>query len=307
MGSGHHHHHGHHQHHHSHDDGAASKNIGVAFLLNFSFTIIELIGGFLTGSIAILADALHDLGDTLTLGIAFVLQRLSSQRRTEKFTYGYARLSLLSALISGLILLAGSIYILFEAIPRFWNEHEAPNGWLMMGFAVLGVAVNGIAALRLRKGSTQNEKMLSWHMIEDLLGWVAVFVGAIVITATGWTWVDPLLACALAAFISYNVLISLRQTILLFLQGSPEQFDEAAFRERVMKFDGVIGLHDVHVWSLDGDRNVLSLHVVVGNEVSAPQITKIKGEIRHLVSHLGRYHATIEIEDSLANCGDDCE
>ena len=112
MGAGHHHHHHHHQQHH--DDGQSSKNIGVAFLLNFSFTIIELIGGFLTGSIAILADALHDLGDTLTLAVAFILQRLSTRGRSAKFTYGYARLSLLSALISGVVLLTGSTFILID-------------------------------------------------------------------------------------------------------------------------------------------------------------------------------------------------
>ena len=305
MGAGHHHHHHHHQQHH--DDGQSAKNIGAAFLLNFSFTIIELIGGFLTGSIAILADALHDLGDTLTLAVAFILQRLSTRGRSAKFTYGYARLSLLSALISGVVLLTGSTFILIEAIPRFWTAHDAPNGWLMMGFAVLGVVVNGIAALRLRKGTTQNEKMLSWHMIEDLLGWLAVFVGAIIITLTQWTWVDPLLACALAVFIGYNVLSGLKQTILLFLQGSPEQFDETSFREQVLKFDGVTGIHDMHAWSLDGDRNVLSLHVVVANGLGIDKIGKIKGEIRHLASHLGRYHATIEVEDSLTNCDDDCE
>lgn len=269
--------------------------------------MIELIGGFLTGSIAILADALHDLGDTLTLAVAFVLQRVSTRGRSAKFTYGYGRLSLLSALISGVVLLTGSVFILIEAIPRFWNQQEAPNGYLMMAFAVLGVIVNGVAALRLRKGSTQNEKMLSWHMVEDLLGWTAVFAGAIVITLTGWTWVDPLLACALAVFIGYNVLSGLKQTILLFLQSSPEQFDETAFRERVMKFEGVTGLHDVHVWSLDGNRNVLSLHVEVASGIGIEQIGKIKGEIRHLASHLGRYHATIEVEDSTTNCDDDCE
>lgn len=302
MGAGH-----HHDHHRHYDSEGSSKNIGIAFLLNFSFTVIELIGGFLTGSIAILADALHDLGDTLTLAIAFVLQKLSTRGRSAKFTYGYGRLSLLSALISGVVLLTGSIFILIEAIPRFWSDREAPNGWLMMGFAVLGVAVNGIAALRLRKGSSQNERMLSWHLVEDLLGWTAVFAGAIVITFTGWTWVDPLLACALAIFIGYNVLSGLKQTILLFLQGSPEQFDEVSFRERVLKFDGVTGMHDMHVWSLDGDRNVLSLHVVVANGISNVRIGKIKGEIRHLASHLGRYHATIEVEDSSSICDDDCE
>lgn len=305
MGAGHHHHH--HHHHRYHGDERAAKNIGFAFVLNLVFTVVELVGGFLTGSIAILADALHDLGDTLTLALAFVLQKLSNQPRSAKYTYGYGRLSLLSALLSGIVLLAGSLIILVEAIPRFWQTDRVPNGYLMMGFAILGVVVNGVAALKLRGGNTQNEKMLSWHMIEDLLGWVAVFIGAIVITLTRWSWVDPALACALALFIIYNVSMSLKETLRLFLQGSPEEFDESSFRERVMKFNGVIGLHDVHVWSLDGERNVLSLHVVVNDGLAGNQIAKLKSDIRHLVSHLGRYHATIEIEDSTVKCEDDCE
>ena len=181
------HSHGHkhsHSHSHSHGHQRTQQNLMLAFLLNLAFALIELIGGLLTGSVAILADAVHDFGDSLTLGISLILEKMSQQKRTANYTFGFRRLSLLASLIAGIIICIGSGIVLYEAIPQFWNRETIPNGPWMMALAALGVIINGVAAFRMWGGTSRNESMISWHLVEDVLGWVAVFIGALVITLT---------------------------------------------------------------------------------------------------------------------------
>ncbi len=304
---GHHHHRHHHHHHGPHAHGSATANIGFAFFLNLAFAVFELVGGYWTGSIAVMADAVHDFGDSMTLGVAFVLQKASDRRRTKQFTYGFGRLSLLSALLAGFVLVVGAVMILVTALPRLWNPVAPPNGWGMISLAFVGVAVNGVAALRLRKGGTENEQMLSWHMIEDLLGWVVVLVGAVLIVLTGWAWLDPLLACLVSTFILINVVRRFWQTLLLFLQRSPLEFDEERFICRVRALQGVESVHDVHAWSIDGAQNILSVHVVVAKTAASPEsIMRIKREVREQAKTFGQFHATVEIEWNEELCADTC-
>ena len=161
-----------HQHGHQHAHHSESSNIALAFWLNFGFALIEIVGGILTNSVAIIADAIHDLGDSLAIGFAWFASKIATRQPTQKYSYGYRRWSLLSALISGLILLIGSGWVLSEAIPRLWQP-QLPHTGGMFVLAIFGIAVNGAAVLRLRRGKTQNEKVLSWHLLEDVLGWVA--------------------------------------------------------------------------------------------------------------------------------------
>lgn len=156
-------------HNHVHDHADESQRIGLAFILNFGFTIIEFIGGWLTNSTAIMADAVHDLGDTLSIGLAWFLGKLSNKSADSHFTYGYRRLSLLGALINGTVLLLGSLWILYEAIPRL-TDPVMPHAQGMFWLAILGVTVNGFAAYKLRRGKTLNERVLNWHLLEDVLG-----------------------------------------------------------------------------------------------------------------------------------------
>jgi cobalt-zinc-cadmium efflux system protein len=291
-----------HHHHHHHQ---SEKNIGLAFALNLLFVIIEIIGGIFTGSIAILADAVHDLGDSLSLGLAWGLQKLSHKKRDENFSYGYGRFSLLSALISGSVILVGSIWVFSESLPRFWNTTTPPHGPGMFALALLGCAINAFAAFRLSKGHSHNEQMLKWHLLEDSFGWGAVLVGSIVIMQTSWTWVDPLLACGLSLFVSWNVIKQLFKTARLFLQATPEDFDENGFFEKVLGFPEVQTIHDFHVWSLDGHRHILSLHVVLNKEIQTFDVQLLKNKIRQCVESPGHYHFTIEVEDPKNNCPED--
>src|SRR6056300_453753 len=164
---------------HSHKHGTSGNRIGWAFALNAGFCVIEFIGGFLTNSTAIMADAVHDLGDSLFIGSAWLLERLSKKNPDQVFTYGYRRLSLFGALINSIILVVGSTWVLFLSVPRLFNP-QMPMAEGMLGLAVLGITVNGFAAYKLSGGQTMNEKVLNWHLLEDVLGWTAVLLVSIV-------------------------------------------------------------------------------------------------------------------------------
>lgn len=303
-GSAHHHDHGPHVHHHHKTPDTAARNIGFAFWLNLLFATIELVGGIYTQSLAVISDALHDFGDAISLGVGYVLQKKSRQGPTESFSYGLRRLSLLSAFLTGLVISVGAVYIVIEAVVSFREPH-APHGFGMMILSILGVVVNGLAAWRLGHGHTQNEKMMQWHLIEDILGWIAVFLGSLGILFFNWNFLDPVLALCISLFVLYNVIRRLGDTVNLFLQGNPNPEGLRQFRENVEKMNDVEETHDVHFWSLDGVRHVLSLHVVL---VDTARAQVIKEDIRKL-SHslLGDCHLTIEIESQLEHCEDDCE
>lgn len=283
--------------------GDASANIAFTFLLNLGFVLIEFIGGALTGSVAILADAVHDLGDCLSLGLAWVLERWSEKARSSEFSYGYGRFSLLAALTSGGIIAAGSLVILFTAIPRLWEPAPA-HGLGMLALAILGVVVNGWAALRLARGESASERMLLWHYVEDVLGWVAVLVGAAFIAWKGWNWIDPLLAVGISLFVLWNVIKNLRSTVKLFLQSVPEGFNERDFLRTIRVLPGVREVHDLHIWSIDGNQHILSLHVELDDKNA--DAMEIKRKIRETAKNLGDYHTTIEIEAPAETCGDKC-
>lgn len=292
----------HHHHHHSTPD-SATRNIGIAFWLNLLFALVELIGGLYTQSLAVVSDALHDFGDAVSLGIGYFLQRKSTQGPSESFSYGLRRLSLLSAVLTGAVISGGAIFIVTESVLSF-KEAREPHGMGMMLLSLLGMAVNGFAAWRLGHGHTHNEKMMQWHLIEDVLGWVAVFFGSLGIIFFKWNWLDPVLALLIALFVLYNVIRRLAASINLFLQGNPDPEGLRAFRENVVHLAEVDETHDVHFWSLDGVRHVLSMHVVL---LDITQSAAVKEKIRELAKNLGDCHLTIEVESTQEHCHSDCE
>lgn len=270
-----------------------TKRILVAFLLNSAFAIIEFIGGVLTGSVAIIADAVHDFGDSVTLAVAWYLEKIAGKEKDNVFSYGYGRFSLVSAVISSVIIMAGMVYIASEAIPRFWEPGE-PYGPGMLGLAVLGIIVNGIAANYLAHGHTMNEKVLSWHLIEDVLGWIAVLIGSLFIIGFGWNWVDPLLALCIAAYVGYNAVRNFSHTARLMLQSMPPGFDPEKFLADVEKISGVAKAHDLHVWSMDGDKHILSMHILLDD--GRDDFENITTQARGVIGKYGEFHATIEVE-----------
>lgn len=284
-----------------HNHSRNTDNIRAAFFLNLGFTLLEIVGGLFTNSIAILSDALHDLGDSLSLGLAWWLEEYSEKEPSGRFTYGYRRFSLLGSLINAVVLLCGSIFILIETVSRLFSPEET-HAVGMIGLAIVGIVVNGIAVSRLSTGKSENVKVLFWHLMEDVLGWVAVLFGGIVIYLTDLHIIDPLLSIGITAFILWNVLKRLNSTVSLFLQAAPTDVEFEDVIERLRNIRGVLDEHHTHVWSLDGEHHVLSTHITVEPNTSKDQVTAIKESIRGLAKNYGIVHVTVEIECQEGDC-----
>ena len=291
-----------HSHHASGDN--ASKRIGWAFFLNVAFTIIEFIGGWLTNSTAIMADAVHDLGDSLSIGTAWILNKLGDKEANNTFSYGYKRFSLLGALINGLVLTIGSVWILFEAIPRL-TEPQMPNAEGMLLLSIFGMAVNGFAAYKLSDGDSLNERVLNWHLLEDVLGWVAVFIVSIVLMFKPWPILDPILSIGFTLFILFNVVRNLKETLLLFLQATPDRKQVEKVRSVLLSKSEVDALHHFHIWSLDGEQNVMTAHLVLTNGVTVLQMQTLKRQLQEELAVFEFVHTTIELEFADEQCRDD--
>ena len=292
---------------HSHSnfqDSDKNKRIGWTFFLNVTFTIIEFIGGWLTNSTAIMADAVHDLGDSLSIGFAWLLSHLSDKQTSSSYSYGYKRLSLFGALINSMVLIAGSIFILFEAVPRLTNP-EMPMVEGMLGLALLGVTVNGFAVYKLKAGTTLNEKVLTWHLLEDVLGWIAVLIVSIILMFVDWPILDPLLSIAFTLFILFNVVINLKSTLALFLQATPDKETQDKITHTLLSKPEVKEVHHLHFWSLDGESHVLTSHLVLTEQFDVARIQLLKKKIASDLSAFGLAHTTIEIEFPDEVCRDD--
>ncbi len=284
---------------HDHDPSSSSSNLKVAFFLNLGFTVLELFGGLWTNSIAIITDAVHDLGDSISLGLAWYFERLSLKGRTSRHTYGFRRYRLLGGLITGLVLLVGLSFVLSHAVARLAAPEpvKAPG---MIVLALIGILFNGAAVLRVRRGSSLTERIVSWHLLEDTLGWGAVLIGAIIMSIWEVPIIDPLLSIGISLFVLVNVFRSLRQVMAVFLQTVPESFDAEAFAEAAGKIPGVVSLHHIHSWSIDGERHVLSAHVVIEGE--GADAASIKEQVRALVDPSAYEHVTLETEWSGEPC-----
>src|SRR5688500_6811490 len=279
---------GHHQGLHGHSHAPPAGNIAAAFFLNTAFAVIERIGGLLTNSVAILSDAVHDFGDSLSLGAAWYFQKKSIKGRSNSYTYGYGRFSLAGAFVSSTVLLVGSILIIQEAAGRLFHPEPANYGG-MIGLALLGIAVNGAALLRLKKGSSINERVVSLHFLEDVLGWVAVLAGAVVMLFVYAPVIDPILSLGIACFILFNVYRNIRPAFRIMLQGAPDGLSEAALVEAVLQTEEVVSIHDFRIWTLDGSHHVASMHVVVRRNMDLKTAEHLKERVKQ---RLKEWHIT---------------
>ena len=281
-----------HSHQHEHE---ATDNLKMAFWLNAVFALIEIAGGIFTNSIAILSDAFHDLGDSAALGLAWYFQRYSIKKRDDIYTYGYKRYSLVGASLSAVILLIGSVIIIFNAIPRLITP-EPVHTQGMMYLAIVGIIINGLAMFRLKSGHSQNEKVISIHLLEDVLGWVAVLVASIIMKFYDIPILDPLLSLIITAFILFRVFGNMKQTFRIFMQATPSEEQIDHFRKHLSAIKGILDVHDMHFWTMDGSYNVASLHVSVNPDLSFSETEIIKLDVRTFLKNEGFEHTTIEIE-----------
>ena len=286
-----------HGHHHDH----SSKNLGIAFFLNLSFSIIEFIGGWWTNSVAIYSDAIHDLGDSLSLGVAWYFQKISKKDRTKSFSYGFRRFSVLGSIINAIVLIVGSVLILNEAIPRLFDPVQ-PNAEGMIYLAIVGIVVNVIAASRLSHGHSLNERVVYLHLLEDVLGWSATLIAAIIMQFRSIPELDPILSIGISIFILYNVFKNLRKAIKIILQGTPEEIDPDAVHQVLQSIPEIRQTHDCHIWSMDGQYHILSIHAVVDENKTMQELATIKSRAKELLKDCHIDHATIEFETSEEDC-----
>lgn len=285
-----------------HPDDTSERNIRIAFFLNLLFTVAEFAGGLLLSSLAITADALHDLGDSFSLGLAWFFERLAGRRPTALFSYGYRRFSLVAAFLNGVVLLAGGSLILWSAVPRILSPVR-PDARGMLLFAIVGVLVNGAAALRLKRGHSLNEQMVAWHLVEDLLGWAAILFVSLALMVWDIPVLDPAVSILITIVVLVNVVRNLRRTVVIFLQGVPPSLSLQGVEDHLLRIPGVKGLHDLHLWSLDGEHHILTAHVVIPEGSPGEESMVIKCRVRDAAISLGIQHATIEIEQPGEVCG----
>lgn len=281
--------------HHHHTSENSTKNIKYAFFINLAFTIFEILGGIYINSIAIISDAIHDLGDSLSLGTAWFLSKKSQQSTNKKFSFGYKRFSLLGALINSAVLITGSIYVIKEAVGRIIKpEHSNAQGMLI--FAIVGVLVNGYAALKVSRGKTLNERVISWHLLEDVLGWLAILVASIVLQFQDIHYLDPALSLLITMYILWNALKNLQEVLFIFLQGKPHEISYDAIEKEMLAIKNVDSMHHTHIWSLDGEKHVFTTHVKLCKVNTVEEILKVKNSIKKIMQQYPFEHCTIETE-----------
>jgi cobalt-zinc-cadmium efflux system protein len=273
----------------------------AAFFLNLAFTIIEVVGGVYTNSLAILSDSLHDLGDSLSIGFSWWMEGRAHRPSQGRYSYGYRRLSLLAALVNAVVLIVGSLIVLAQAIPRLFDPQPS-NARGMFLLAILGIVVNGAAVLRLRGSQGLNAQVIAWHLVEDVLGWVAVLIVSLSLMVTDLEILDPLLSILITAYVLVNVIRNLRKTVAIFLQAVPADLDIHAVEHELAAIPRVRSTHHTHAWSLDGEHHVLTTHLVVASDASKADVVQVKADALRLLQRVDLEHTTIEIEYEDENC-----
>ena len=268
------------------------KNILIAFLLNISFSIFEIFGGIITGSVAIISDSIHDMGDAMSIGISYFLEKKSKKKANNKYTYGYIRYSVLGGVITTTILLVGSILVIIGSIKRLFNPVEVNYDGMII-FAVIGVILNFIAAYVTKEGDSINQKSVNLHMLEDVLGWIIVLIGAIVMHFTDIKIIDSLMSVGVSLFILINSLKNLKKVLDLFLEKTPKDIDIEKLKQHLLEIKDVDDIHHIHVWSIDGYKNYATMHIVTKSK----NIKELKSKIRKELEEHNICHSILETEE----------
>ncbi len=293
---------GHHHHHHHHHTHSADENILVAFFLNLFFVFVEIAGAFFTNSFAILSDAVHDFGDCIAIGFAYVMERFSNKAPDEKYTYGYRRYSLVSAVVTSLILVVGSVFVIVGSVGRIAQPKEV-HGLGMVIIAVFGVVINGAAVIKTRSGTGVNEKAISLHLLEDVLGWIAVLLGSALIFFFKWYFIDGVLSVLIAVVLIVESAKTIKDIFAVFLEKTPEGIDVKSLKKELEEIQGVENTHHIHVWSLDGEKNMATMHLKTRGCTNLEDCEKVKKQAEEISRKYGIHHLTVQIDF----CGDACQ
>ena len=272
-----------------------NRAVWLAFFLNLSFAIVEFIAGGVFGSSAVLADSVHDLGDAVAIGVSAVLETISNREEDSRYTLGYKRFSLLGALITAVILMTGSVFVILENLTKLFHPQPVNDeGILWLG--IIAVSINVLASLVVRKGKTKNESILSLHFLEDTLGWVAVILMAIVLRFTDWYILDPLLSLVISIFILSKAIPRFWSTLKIFLDAVPEGVDIKQVKSDLEQLDHVASINQLNLWTMDGLEKNAIVHVCL-KEIE--QMEVCKESIRTLLKNYGFQNITIEVDADL--------
>ncbi len=251
-----------HNHHKTTPDVESGKRITIVFVLNIVFAILEFIFGAMFGSVAILSDAVHDSGDAIAVGFAWFFEKVSRKKSNHSYTLGYRRFSLLGALITSVILLVGSTLVILEAIPRLLYPTPVQTTG-MFWLAIVAVIANGYGAYLMTRGQSRNESILNLHMLEDVLGWIAVLILSIVMHFQPWYWLDPLLSLSISIFILTKAIPKFIGTLRILMEAAPETVNYAALVAELENAPEIDQATELCIWSIDGEKHAAMLHMTI--------------------------------------------
>ena len=270
--------------------------VWLVFLLNSVFAMIEFISGGIFHSSAVLADAVHDTGDALAIGLSALLESISNREEDSRYTLGYKRFSLLGALVTAVILMTGSMMVFLENISKLFHP-QVVNSQGMLWIGVIAIVINVIASLIVEKGKTKNESILSLHFLEDTLGWLAVILMAIILRFTDWYILDPLLSLAISLFILSKAIPRFWSTIKIFLDAVPEGVDIQKIKSDLEQLDHVSSVNQLNLWTMDGLEKNAIIHVCLEH---VKHMEVCKESIRTILKDCGFQNVTIEVDEDLA-------
>ncbi|WP_083511574.1 cation diffusion facilitator family transporter [Alicyclobacillus acidiphilus] len=292
-----------HEHDHGHDHGdvfhshAPASKMKTAFALTLVILIVEVIGGWISHSLALLSDAGHVLTDIAAIGLSWFALKQAEKRSNEKMTYGYYRSGILAALINGITLILITVWILWEAYDRFQKPEAVTPVWMFVSAGV-GLLMNLYLGLGMRKEEDINVKSAVLHMLGDAAASAGVIVGGVIILVTKWYVIDPILSVLIALLIAFGAWKIVRQTVVILMEGTPKGVDFQKVVGEIRSAPGVQDVHDVHVWSITSGKNAMSCHVVLDGDMTIRDSQKILRDIEHRLIHMGIGHVTIQTEDA---------
>ena len=271
----------------------ASENLAFVFLINITFNIIVIIGGLATNSMAILADCIHDMSDTISMALAWFLEKIAQKDSSDNYSYGYQRFSILGAVITSLFVIVMAFFIISEAIPRlFMSVGVDAEGMLIIG--IIGLVFKSVSVYRLHGGETFNEKAIFYHLLGDIFEWIAILILSIILIFwEGASYLDPFVSIGIGIWLIFNLGRTLIKSVRVLLQRIPDNFDVDEFKSNILAIDGVLDINDFHIWSLDGIDSVMTLKVEVD---FSKNVEAIKEEIYTVSNEYHVIDITIELD-----------
>lgn len=277
--------------HHHHKK--AGENLAFVFFMNLAFNIIVIAGGLATNSMAILADCIHDMSDTISIALAWFLEHIAQRDSTDKYSYGYQRFSILGAVIMSVFVIIMAFVILSEAIPRLFHPEGVDAGGMLV-VAIVGIVFKSISVYRLHDGETFNEKAILFHQLGDVFEWVAILILSLILMFwDGAPYLDPFVSIGIALWLIFNLGRNLYKSVEVLLQKTPDNFDVDEFKTQILVIEGVNAIDDFHIWSLDGIDSVMTLKVDVD---FGKNVEKIKREIYAISNRHHVVDITIELD-----------